>query len=264
MENYINNFENYSKNIVYNFNIGYGGIADCLKFFMYLLDICINNNYKLYYLVNNINIEKYLQLKYKKMYITRENINNQSNIDNIESIKYIDEDSFIFVEPFSLYPIFNINNINIKLADVFKFSDEIKINRRILLSENINNYISIHLRLGDKYLETNKDFVCCIDDERQYDENKIFNFIEENKNKPIIFFCDNNSYKSKIKEKYQNIIIINSEIGHTTLLNTTDKQTLDTITEFYIMTNSEQIISASDSGFSTMAAKFKKIPLINL
>jgi len=198
------------------------------------------------------------------MYITRENINNQSNIDNIESIKYIDEDSFIFVEPFSLYPIFNINNINIKLADVFKFSDEIKINRRILLSENINNYISIHLRLGDKYLETNKDFVCCIDDERQYDENKIFNFIEENKNKPIIFFCDNNSYKSKIKEKYQNIIIINSEIGHTTLLNTTDKQTLDTITEFYIMTNSEQIISASDSGFSTMAAKFKKIPLINL
>lgn len=38
-------------------------------------------------------------------------------------------------------------------------------------------------------------------------EQNLFNFIENNCNKNCIFFYDNNSYKLKIKNKYNNIII---------------------------------------------------------
>ena len=92
----------------------------------------------------------------------------------------------------------------------------------------------------------------------------MFNFIEENRNKNIIFFCDNKNCKLMLKEKYNNIIILNSNIGHTSLTNTTDTQILDAITELYIMTNSHEIYAASNSGFSIIASKFKNIPLIFL
>ena len=64
-----------------------------------------------------------------------------------------------------------------------------------------------------------------------------------------------------LKNKYNNINILNCHIGHTCLSNTTDVQTLDAVTEFYLMTKSEKIFSASNSGFSIMASKYRNIPI---
>ena len=91
----------------------------------------------------------------------------------------------------------------------------------------------------------------------------LYKFIEDNKDKNIIFFCDNNNEKLKIKNKYNNIIISTSQIGHTSLSNTTNEQILDAITEFYILSNSQLIYKASKrSAFSTMASKFNNVKLI--
>ena len=67
-----------------------------------------------------------------------------------------------------------------------------------------------------------------------------------------------------MKNKYNNIIIPDSCIGHTSLTNTTDKQILDAVSEFYLLSNSKEIYKASHSGFSTIASKFNKIPLITI
>ena len=66
------------------------------------------------------------------------------------------------------------------------------------------------------------------------------------------------------KEYYKNIIVTSSKIGHTSLSNTTDEQILDGITELFIMSNSTQIIAASNSGFSQIASKFKHMPFHHL
>ena len=92
-----------------------------------------------------------------------------------------------------------------------------------------------------------------------FNENKLFYYIEQNSDKNIIFFCEDNNYKIKIKQKYNNIIILNSEIAHTDVYNNPEKSILDTITEFYIMTNSEKIYAASISGFSFMSSRFNNI-----
>lgn len=248
MDNYINKYDSFTKQIVYNFTLGYGGIGDCIKFFMFILESCMKNNTRLYYKINNIDIEKYIRLKYDKMYI---------NEHMIKKLKRVD-----IVDPTMFYSSVNYN-YTIDIKDVFYFTDEIKINCKYLFPSDITTYISIHLRLGDKYLETDKQYVVCKDDARSFSEEKIYKFIEENSNKNIFFCCDNKNYKLQLKERYSNLIITNCDIGHSSLSNTTNKQILDSITEFYILTNSEMIFGASYSGYSIIAAKFNNILLIN-
>jgi hypothetical protein len=154
------------------------------------------------------------------------------------------------------------NNFTTNINEVFYFTDEVIANSKKLFPFDIS-YVSVHLRLGDKYLETPQNYIGCKDDIRTFSEEKIHEFIYQSENH-IFFCCDNHAYKSKMKEKYDqyNIITTHCNIGHTSLSNTTDNQVLDAVTEFYILTKSTMICAASYSGFSIMAAKFNNIPLI--
>jgi hypothetical protein len=251
MENYINNFKNFDKTIVYKFTTG-GGVGDYLKFGMIILTECMNNNIKFYYQINNLEIEKYIKFKYDFFNITTDEISKLNDV----TIKI----------PNDYYHVGNGNGHigNIYLNEVFYLDNSIKLNVKNLIPSLPSNYISVHLRMGDVFLETDKDFVNCPSDERFFSEEKIYKFIEDNSDKNIIFFCDNNNYRLKIKDKYKNIIITNSQIGHSGLVNTTKKQILDTITDFYILSNSQLICGVVYSGFSFFASKFTNIEYIGL
>ena len=251
MDSYLNNYDKFENIVIYDFKLYEGGIGDCIKFFMCLLISCIDNNKRLYYKKNNLEIEKYLKLIHEKMYITEELIQKLNGVEIIEP-------SMIYRSKKDLLNyMYNIN-----IQDVFYFTDEVKINRDNLLPSNITNYISVHLRLGDKYLEIDERYIKCKDDQRNYSEEAICKYIEGNSDKNIFFCCDNRAYKLKLKEKFANIIITNCEIGHTTYSNTTPKQVLDALTELYILSNSDLIFRGSPSGFSLIASKFKNIPMI--
>lgn len=247
MENYINNYNNYDKSFVYDFKLGDGGIGDYIKFFMIILTYCIDNNIKIYHKINNIEIEKYIKFKYDFFNITQDEISKLNNVSIKEPYEYYNND---------------IYNGNIYLNEVFYFDNSIKLNVTNIAPSLPTNYISIHLRLGDKFLETDINFIHCKNDTRHFSKENIYKFIEDNSDKNIIFFCDNNNEKINIKNKYKNIIILNSQIGHTSLPNTTNKQILDTITEFYLLSNSQLIYAASYSGFSKMASTFKNVEYI--
>jgi hypothetical protein len=275
MEDYLINYEKYEKVIIYNFNLGDGGIADNIKFFILLLDLSLKNNYRLYYKINNIKIEKYIKLKYDFMYIYDNILNNLPktkitnryiNLEEINNSKY----KYFILKPQDLYnyKISNdreliIKKFNIKLNDIFIFSNDIINNTKNIINNLNYDYISIHLRLGDKYLENNKSNIICKNDERKYNINDIDNLISNlisNKSN-IILFTDNYNIKLKLKNKFNELIITNADIGHTSFENTSEKQVLDAITEFYIMTNSTKIIGLSKSGFSLIASKFKNIDI---
>jgi len=291
----MNHFDNYKIKIVYIFEFEWGGIGDFIKFFIYTLKLCMKYNIQLYYRVNNRLIEDYIRLRYDKMYIHHTDIHESRDIEE-NDIPNLDPNSniYYFIKPFTFYNSLTYESITMDIQDVFYFSDEVKLNTTSILPSSIisssilpssiisssilpssiisssilpssiTNYISIHLRLGDKYLETEQEYIMCINDIRTYNEERLFQCIEENLDKNIIFFCDNNNYKLKIKNKYNNIIVTNCNIGHTSLGNTTDKQILDAVTEFYLITNSEKVFSASFSGFSIIASKFRNIPLVYL
>ena len=263
MNNYLKNYDSLTKKIVFKFGIGNGGIGDLTKFFTYLLQLCITHKIKLHYLLMNNPVDKFLKLNFEKMYITNENIINPVNINDINEITNIQPDVFYTISPCTFYNVINIyEEINIPLQKIFYFTDEIILSANNFI--NTTNYISIHLRLGDKYLETDKQYVLCILDTRDYNEENLFKFIEQNSTKNILFFCDNNKYKLKIKDKYNFVNITNYDIGHTSLSNTTDLQFFNTVQEFYLLSNSEHIYKASYSGFSIMASKFKNIPILDI
>ena len=252
----MSNYDSYTKTVVYKFGKTNGGLGDLTKFFMHLLNLCIQYKIKLYYLLTDDPVDKYLKLKYEKMYI--KNINGPI-LNSIHEIDNIQENTYYIVRPQLMYYNTQYNNITMPLCEIFKFTDEVKLNTDIQ-----PKYISIHLRLGDKFLETDPNYIEVKNDTRNYNEYKLYKFIENNSDKCILFFCDNASYKRKIKEKYNYVTITNYEIGHTSLTNTTDNQTLNSITDFYLLSNSEHIYKASYSGFSIMASKFKNIPITDL
>ena len=265
---YLSQYDNFNKIIVYSFKRGQGGIGDLIKFFMYALFVSIKNRFKLYFLIEPPEIypiHKYITLKdtYKNMYILESAITNSKHIDMFDEYsiknKEIQEGMFYKISPYSMYHVSDLfDKIKIKASELFEFSQDIKLNAQIY---NNLDYISIHLRLGDKYLETDPHFVNVKNDTRTYNEENLYKFINEasQKSKNIIFFCDNKSYKLKLKEKYNFIIITDYEIGHTSLSNTTEKQIFDAVTEFYILSNSTKIYKASHSGFSIMASKFNNL-----
>jgi len=268
MNEYMNRYDTLQKSLVYEFGIGSGGIGDFLKFFMYALNLCIKHNIRLYYLVNIIPLEKYIKLKNPNMYISKDATVNQTcmSIDSVEDIGSItpNECAIVFISPCAFYTSFTFEDIvDVDMHDVFYFSDEVLQNVKNIMPQCVSNtkYTSIHLRLGDKFLETDKSFVIVTEDVRDYSEETLFKFIQENSDKQLLFFCDNNEYKLNVKGIFDWVVITNSKIGHTSLENTTEEQVLDAITEFYIMTNSDEIVCASSSGFSKMASMFRNIPI---
>lgn len=116
MDIYINNYDSFNNKIIYNFELGQGGIGDCIKFFMFILEYCMKNNIRLYYKKNNIELEKYIKLKYDKMYI---------NEDQIKQL-----DFFKIVVPQMYYSTHNYN-YTLAIKEVFNFTSEVKLNCKI-------------------------------------------------------------------------------------------------------------------------------------
>jgi len=242
MDLYIQPFDTYSTSIVYNIDTTCG-IGDFIKFFMFALTQCIQSNTRLYYKIHNIDLEDFIKLKHPKMYITESQLN-KLTFTNVNAPMY--------------YKTFS-PNYSVDIHDVFYFSETVLENSRILFPFE-KTYTGIHIRLGDKFLETDTDDIVCHHDVRPLSIKKLFNFIESQRS-PIFLCCDQETFKLKIKEKYNHILITNCSIGHSGLTNTTRQQVLDSVTELYILSNSSSIYSNTYSGFSVIAATIHHIPL---
>lgn len=265
MDEFINNNGKFNKNIIFYFDIGLGGIGDYLKYFIYAFDYCLINKINFNF-INKHKLNNYIICKYSNWELTEYPIEKTLRINKIHDLteEFVKNDTY---QNYLVYPVcmYGLDEYIICkqyiLNDFFYFSNEIieYANKMFKCKE----YISVHLRLGDKYLETSRNYIQCIRDKRIFDENKLNDFFIHNNLDNIYFFCDNNSFKKKIKNKFQNVNMTGLQIAHTSLLNTNESQLLDTITEFYIMTNSKCIYMFSNSGFPIMASRFNNINLIS-
>jgi len=259
MEKYLEEYDNYRSTIVYYFTYGSGGIGDMLKYFMYLLAFCIKNKIQLKYFLNDYPISKFIKLKHEKMY-EKSNSGDFVEITHINQLSKLRTNVKYLVQPFILYKINDISKyISFSISNVFYFSKDITNMYNV-----IEPYNSIHLRLGDKFIETESQYKACPDDIRDYDEERLVKYIRENSEKRILFFCDNKSYKRRIKNKFPSIRIIDHDIGHTSYINITDKQMRNTIVDFYLICKSDIIVAASKSGFSEIASYFYKSPFLRI
>jgi len=222
------------------------------------LNICFNTNTHNKNDLKNISITKYGEYvnKYDIQNIINllesNNVNIISNIFGIESSEYI----------LSLVDEFNklIKPSEIVLNEI----DKILINNSLKDKE----YISIHIRCGDKYLN-NQDIYCKEDERLSIStclndiENKInhFNNNHNPNNLLLVIHSDSEILKSKFKDKY---IVIDTIIQHTAIHSDTKNDMngfISTVAEFYIMSKSKSIIQITYSGFSQWSSILGKVPL---
>jgi len=110
------NYDQYKKKIVYKFILGYGGIGDCIKYFIHVLNLCMKYQLRLSYLISNIPLEKYLRLKYAKMYVTAEQINTK-DIAARDIPTLINDDNDIY---HLVHPLIFLMNFRMKPSIRFK------------------------------------------------------------------------------------------------------------------------------------------------
>lgn len=246
MDAYISEYSSYNKHIVYMFGPGCGGIGDFVKYFMIGLAHCIKHKIALHLFKKDTFLDQHIRLKFKCMYL--DTLASSITLDGLHAD--ILPDVYYTLAPYVLYP-YDMDK-SMPYGDVFTFSD-IVIKTASTLPEQ---YTAVHLRLGDKYLETDKSFVLCKHDERKFDEEALFLVLQS---PDVLFFCDNYSYKMKIKAKFPHVLVTEWPVGHTSLSNTTDELAIFAVAEFYAMTKSAKIIAASKSGFSETAACFQPV-----
>lgn len=273
-DDYLREFDSYPKMMIYNFVLTHGGMSDCIKFFMFALEYCVDHKIRLYYLRNDIPIENYVFVKHAKMVL----FENRILRSTVTIHTYAEMDSVIamqgecyLVYPVTFYDGFSFDKISIEFSDVFAFSREAIDNSRRILPETLlrilptgsTPYVSFHLRLGDKFLETDKSYVKCKGDKRPFD--LVASIYEINRlifmGESVVLFCDNQKYKNIILKKCPGLIVTSASIGHTSFENTTEEQVMDTVSEFYIMSRSSKIVALSYSGFSLTAARFNSVPV---
>jgi hypothetical protein len=250
MEEYLAGWDTYKKGAILTTFFGQGaGVGDYVKYFMYLLQFCMKVKYRVYYLTGRPE-EKYLKLVDDRMYITQEEMNKQL-ANNMVVVK----------SPLNFYDTFCWSDIVVNASDVFKFTDEVIQNKETILDHE-GDYICMHVRLGDKFLETPKENVIVVNDTRKFDDNLIHDFINNNQDKTIVMMSDNKAFREKIKNTHDNVKITTGKIGHTGLANMLlSTETLDAITELYILTKSEKVVVCTDSGFPIIPKLFDNTQL---
>jgi len=115
----------------------------------------------------------------------------------------------------------------------------------------VNKFKIIHLHFGDKYLYNN------IFDENLYNLsfNRISELVNKNSHAKFVLLSDSSIIANKLKK---NIPLLNywdnSKTHMGDLNNSSDIAIFDTLTDFFIMSKSNEIIVLNDSGFSRVVS----------
>lgn len=155
------------------------------------------------------------------------------------------------------------NNISYNIFDYMDFTDDIyKTLEKIIPKEN---YIAIHARLGDKYLEikpsreTDTIPYCRYDDRNINNcnyENIIGEIIKNNPDKKIYLFSDNNNFKEQLKNKFNTLNILNNKIVNISCLydiEDFDECMKNVIIEFLFIMKSYELHSLTYAGYSLIS-----------
>lgn len=250
------------KIIVYYYELNHGGMGDLFKYLLDTIKLTIENKCKLFIEINHP-IKKYIKIN--DNYKFSDDINQYHYIDNsdrntnfVDILKKYDKIR-IFPSNFYGYEIkFNLSNIPLNIFDYIDFTNDIHYEVNKIIPKY--NFISIHIRLGDKYHEIKpSNGLYCSTDDRNVNtikcEDAIDNIMKLH-NETIYLFSDNNSFKQKIKTKFNKIQIFNNRIINTSSIyniNDYDDCLKNTIIEFIFLAKSKKIYGLSPSGFSDMA-----------
>jgi hypothetical protein len=162
------------------------------------------------------------------------------------------------------FPIFEVQDVGRKFILSKLLPNEMMqsaIKERLIRLELIpKRFAVIHIRSGDKYLLNNESL-------NSFVVKKIFGILSKNMKEgtKYLILSDNNQIKLLLKKFFPQIVIHLTKITHLgESENPKDDAIMETLLDFYLMSNAFQIISFSPynwgSGFSQWCSVLYKIP----
>lgn len=262
------------------------GFGDFIRGCYYLLEFCDALNVFVDFHIYDNNIRyflKYFRLKPKinekiannickftKVNASFTNIKGiiNYNIDNNDAdfINYINNQNVysnnIFINAIN-FPSHLISQSHINyMKTILEPTDLFKIEISNLMKKiglNKNDYITYHIRLGDNYIDNHFELI------QNNKLKQIINRLDIDKDNNILLISDSVLIKNILTKKYSKIKTLETKAIHTCQINDIDK-IKDTLFDFYLMSNSSNIISFSiyphGSGFSKWCAITYEIPYI--
>ena len=261
------------------------GFGDFIRSCYFLLEFCEIYNVDVDFHIYDSNIKNYLSYFISKPvlnYNIAENIDKYidinckfTNINGIIGYK-LDENYNDFINYLNNQIVYS-NNVFINTGNFpirFIQKKNIEYMKKILEPTNLfeidlnnlmdklglikNEYITYHIRLGDKYLENQHKTI-------EYNIlNKILNKLDMDVNKTCLLLSDSIMLKKIIIKKYPNIKTIINNICH--IIENNSIEIKNTLLDFYLMSKSVRIVSFSvyehGSGFSKWCATTYEIPYV--
>jgi hypothetical protein len=261
------------------------GFGDFIRGCYFLLEFCERYNIDVDFHIYDSNIKNYLSYfiskpilndaiaknTYKFIKINCKFTNEHGIIgydiddNNNDFINYLNSQIFysnnIFINTVN-FPTHFINKKHIDyMKTILEPTSVLKIELNELMSKlgvEKNHYITYHIRLGDKYLDNQNETI-------DYNVlNKIIYKLNIDSNKTYLLLSDSIVLKQILSVRYVNIKVMLNEIVHS--IENDDAKIKNTLLDFYLMSNSTQIISFSiyphGSGFSKWCATTYEIPYI--
>ena len=258
MEAYLENFHSFEKENIFVFDYENGGIGDFFKFFSYALDFSIANQHRFRVFVTKHPIFEHFEILESKIVANNialyeyQEINKLENIITSNSTKHV-------IKCHNMYGL-DFSKTSYYLGQLFTFSSQV-IKKGNEIIGNRENFISLHVRKGDKYIEVEEHHKAVPNDSRDFDETQLIQFIASHQNENIMLFCDSKEYRSKLKNDFKYLIVSELDISHTSYRITSAEQFFNTIVEFYIISKSKKVYSAAKSGFPIFASIISNKPI---
>lgn len=249
-----------------------GGFGDFIRSAFSLYVYCVKNNIDFGIYIPNNPIQLGIECIRKKINVpeimlTCHQTDRNKIIPELDMLKKLNTDvivysNVLFINVLDLFTYRNdfIKNI-IKTKIVAERVTEIK-NTYI----KNNEYVCLHIRCGDKYISTGGH---CVGHQTENfdDSDNVFIKIEqcikflEKFNLPICVISDNDKFKNILVEKYP-VVAFDTIINHVAIPHTgTDSGIIDTISEFFILSESKTNIMFSRSGFVLWSSSIYNVPL---
>lgn len=138
------------------------------------------------------------------------------------------------------------------LSDWFEMDASIVAEARRLAPPT--SYVALHIRRGDKHLETNLTNVVCKHDERPFDASAVDAVCAR---EPVLLVVgDHAGTLRDLKARYPHVALTGLEIGHTSLHGTPASAVRAALVEFMILGNARSIVASSTSGFPHLASRW--------
>ena len=116
MEEYLAVRETFSKKVIFMIPYFQGGIGDIIKFFLFLIQLCIKKHIKIYFAVTTLKVNQWLRMKYPGLYY---NLITGNVLQNIYQLDTLHDNIDYIVQPHLLYSTFSYEQLYLKGSDVF-------------------------------------------------------------------------------------------------------------------------------------------------